>query len=136
MSKSVPQKRLQNEIDYIVVGQGIAGTFLSYCLLKEGKKVLVVDDDPVYSSSKVSAGIINYITGRRFVKTWMADTIIPFAKQTYLDMETLLGKKFYYPLGIYKPIFTEEELLEITGVIERKGLRDRLAFGESATGHF
>ena len=41
-------------VDYIIVGQGICGTFLSWNLLKKGKSVLVIDDEAnPYSSSKV-----------------------------------------------------------------------------------
>lgn len=89
-------------VDYIIVGQGIAGTLLSYSLLKKNKKVLVIDDSYQSSSSIVAAGIFNPITGRRMVKTWMADTLFPFAYQTYHELEQLLNCKFYYRKNILK----------------------------------
>ena len=56
-------------VDYLVIGQGIAGTWLSYFLLKQGKSVLVIDQWDEHSASHVASGIINPITGRNFVKT-------------------------------------------------------------------
>lgn len=69
--------------DYLIIGQGICGTFLSWNLLKAGKKVIVIDEPRPFSSSKVASGVINPITGRRLVKTWMIDELLPFAKNEY-----------------------------------------------------
>lgn len=77
--------------DYIIVGQGIAGTFLSYYLYKAGKKVLVYDKSVPNSASKVATGIINPVTGRRIVKTWMIDTVMPFAVNAYREIGELLS---------------------------------------------
>lgn len=76
--------------DYIIIGQGIAGTMLSWFLLEAGKKVIVIDDAKPNSASRVAAGIINPVSGRRFEPAWMYDTIYPFAKTTYLQLSALL----------------------------------------------
>jgi glycine/D-amino acid oxidase-like deaminating enzyme len=78
------------QVDYLIVGQGICGTMLSWFLHKEGKSFLVVDDNDQNSSSKVAAGIINPVTGRRYVYTWMIDEVMPFAIQTYKEMGSYL----------------------------------------------
>ena len=54
--------------DFAVVGQGISGTLISYFLAKAGKNVLVMDNNYIGSSSKVAAGIVNPITGKKFIK--------------------------------------------------------------------
>lgn len=71
------------QVDYLIVGQGISGTWLSYYLQKEGKSFLVIDNNFKDSPSKVSAGIINPVTGRRHVEVWMAKEILPFAWNAY-----------------------------------------------------
>lgn len=76
-------------VDYLVVGQGLCGTFLSRNLLQEGKSVLVIDEPRPFSSTKVASGVINPVTGRRIVKTWMIDEVLPFANEQY----QLLGKE-------------------------------------------
>jgi glycine/D-amino acid oxidase-like deaminating enzyme len=71
------------EFDYIIIGQGICGTFLSWNLLKAGKKVLVIDEPRRFSSTKVASGIINPVTGRRVVTTWMIEDLLPFSWNTF-----------------------------------------------------
>jgi glycine/D-amino acid oxidase-like deaminating enzyme len=79
------------EVDYLIIGQGICGTLLSYFLCKEGKTVIVIDDANPGSSSRVAGGIINPVTGKRMVKTWMIDELLPFARDTYKELERELN---------------------------------------------
>ena len=95
--------------DYIIVGQGLAGSLLAQALLKAGKEVLVIDAAHQGAASKVAAGIINPITGRRFVKSWMIDQLLPEARRTYGELEALLGQKLLYERPIYRVLFTAEE---------------------------
>lgn len=88
--------------DFIIAGQGLAGSLLAWFLLKQGSTILVVDDGFQASSSRVAAGIIHPITGRRLVKTWQADTLIPFAFNCYREMESTLDSKFLMKLGYLK----------------------------------
>ncbi|MEP6846068.1 MAG: FAD-binding oxidoreductase [Panacibacter sp.] len=74
------------KVDYLIIGQGICGTFLSYYLQKEGKTVLVIDDAGPFSSTKVASGVINPVTGRRVVTTWMIETLLPFAWEAYTEI--------------------------------------------------
>lgn len=79
------------QVDYLIIGQGISGTLLGRALMKEGKKVMVIDDGNAASSSKVAAGVINPVTGKRLVKTWMIEQLQPFAWDTYKAIESELG---------------------------------------------
>lgn len=71
------------QADYLIIGQGICGTFLSWNLLKEGKSVLMIDSANPYTASKVASGVINPVTGRRIVRTWMIEELLPFAMRSY-----------------------------------------------------
>ena len=64
---------------------------LSWFLHKEGKRFLVLDDNKEDAPSKVAAGIINPVTGRRFVYSWMIDTIMPFAADAYKELGKFLN---------------------------------------------
>lgn len=77
--------------DYLIIGQGICGTWLSYYLLKEGKSVFVIDKYDETSASNIASGIINPVTGRRVVTTWMADELLPFVWNEY----NAISKKFH-----------------------------------------
>ena len=71
---------------YLIIGQGISGTFLSYYLQKEKKSFLVIDNNYNNSPSKIAAGIINPVTGRRLVTVWMVDEVLPFAWKAYQEI--------------------------------------------------
>ncbi len=79
------------EVDYLIIGQGISGTFLSYYLKKEKQSFLVIDDNFKNAPSKIAAGIINPVTGRRLVTVWMASEILPFAWKAYGEIGDDLG---------------------------------------------
>jgi len=95
-------KRLSNEknlalrqaqgqqIDYLIIGQGICGTWLSWFLARENKTFIVIDKDEPITPSRVSAGIINPVTGRRMVEVWMAEKILPFAWDAYTELGNFL----------------------------------------------
>lgn len=79
------------QVDYIIIGQGICGTFLSRELQQAGKSFVVIDEARPYTASKAASGIINPVTGRRIVKTWMIDELMPFAWQAYTALGEALG---------------------------------------------
>ncbi len=74
------------QVDYIIIGQGLSGTFLSWNLLKSGFSVLVIDESKPFTATKVASGVINPITGRRMVRTWEIETLMPFAVDAYTEI--------------------------------------------------
>ncbi len=82
------------QVDYLIVGQGICGTLLSWFLHKEGKTFLVIDEEKNDTASKVAAGIINPVTGRRYVYSWMIDEVMPFSHNTYVQFGKHLDSEF------------------------------------------
>lgn len=88
------------QTDVLIVGQGICGTMLSWELHKEGKSFLVIDNNAENASSKVAAGIINPVTGRRYVYTWMIDVIMPFAVDAYTHLGNYLSIDIIRPKSI------------------------------------
>jgi len=80
-------------VDYLIIGQGISGTWLSYYLEKANKSFIVIDNDQSNSASRVAAGIINPVTGRRIVKTWMIDDLLSFLIPAYAELGNELNIK-------------------------------------------
>ena len=64
------------QVDTLIIGQGLCGSFLSWNLLKAGQRVMVVDRANPYTATKVASGVINPVTGRRIVRTWEIETFI------------------------------------------------------------
>jgi glycine/D-amino acid oxidase-like deaminating enzyme len=81
-------------IDYLIIGQGICGSFVSHYLLKAEKQILVIDTPKPNTASRVASGVINPVTGRRIVKTWLIDELLPFAANAYKEMELELNLSF------------------------------------------
>ena len=92
------------------MGQGLAGSLLAYFLMKKGRSVLVIDSDTEGGASKIAAGIINPITGKRFVKSWRIDAFLPLARTTYKAIENLLQM----------PIWQEREMLRTLKSVEEE----------------
>lgn len=93
---------------YIIIGQGLAGSILAYMLMQEGQEVQIFDNSTIPSSSKIAAGIYNPVTGRKLVKTWLADKIFPFLEDFYPQLEKELNAKFFHPNPIYRPFVNED----------------------------
>lgn len=94
--------------DYLILGGGLAGTILGDFLSKEAG-VLVLDQEAGENGSKVAAGIYNPVTGRRMVKSWMVDTLAPFARSYYTENENALGKSFLRPINIKRLFHNQQQ---------------------------
>lgn len=92
---------LFNSFDYFIIGQGLAGTLLAHQLRSANQKVLLIDRKKAGAASPIAAGIINPITGRRFVKSWMIEKLLPIAKETYQNLSNLLKI----------PLFSDQSIL-------------------------
>lgn len=91
-----------------IIGQGIAGTLLAWTLRRRGVAVTMADGDLPGSASAVAAGIINPVTGKRFVKSWRFDEFFPLAKSTYQTLEQELEV----------PIWQEQPIMRLLGTAE------------------
>lgn len=109
------------EVDFLLIGQGIAGTALSFKLLEAGKKVMVIDQPSANQSSRVAAGLYNPITGKKMVKTWIADNLFPEIEPFYSKLEAALDSKFLFPMKIYRPFLNIEEQNEWMGKSSEPG---------------
>lgn len=85
------QAKAHKKVDYLIIGQGLVGTWLSYYVLQAGKTCMVVNDSHTAAASQVASGVINPVTGRRIVQTWMIDTFLPFALKAYTDLGAQLN---------------------------------------------
>jgi glycine/D-amino acid oxidase-like deaminating enzyme len=91
---------MAEKTELMIVGQGICGTFLSLELERAGISHLVIDEQRPFSASRAAAGLINPVTGRRIVTTWMIDELLPFAVEAYGRLRELLGSSFVEPATV------------------------------------
>lgn len=102
------QKSHNTSYDYLIVGQGLAGTILSNMLIEQGKKVLVINAYDPKSSSYIACGIFSPIAGQRIAKIWQADEISPLLPDFYKRMERTLGIRFFNQMPYIKLIIDDE----------------------------
>lgn len=104
----VPQSKKNNTLDFVIIGQGIAGSVLSLSLIKGGYKILVIDSPNLSTSSKIAAGIWNPIVFKRLTKSWLADDLVPELQSFYGFWEKELNTTLIHQRSIIKA-FTEEQ---------------------------
>ncbi len=90
------------ETNYIIIGQGLAGTLMAHELLKANESFLVIDEYRESTSSKVAAGMFNPISGKRMVKSWNADALLADTFNAYTELEILLNCKLLFKQNIYQ----------------------------------
>ncbi len=108
---------------YLIVGQGLAGSLIAYELLSRNLEFTIVDAPQLSRASKVAAGIINPLTGRKFVKTWMYEDLEKVFTDTYEKLEKLLGGKYLHRKEILRAIPTIKD----QNNWDARGLQDEAA---------
>ena len=96
------------DIDFIVVGQGLAGSLLSDQLIQGGYTVRIFDYGGANASS-IAAGLYNPITGKRWVKTWKADDLFPYLGEYYSRLQMEYRVPFYFPRPLYRLFDSRKE---------------------------
>jgi glycine oxidase len=100
---------IERLVDYIIIGQGLAGSSLALRLIESGKSVVVFDEPSKNQCSKVAAGLFNPITGIGIVKTWLAEELFASLHDFYIHSEKLLERRFFFPQLLYRPFYSAEE---------------------------
>jgi len=91
------------EVDYIIIGQGLAGSLLASALLKREQKVLVVDNGWKNSASKVAAGLMTPLTGQRFTLTPEYPELFKFAQKDFT------ARGIFRPMKVYRMFVDAEQ---------------------------
>jgi glycine oxidase len=115
---------IHKKVDYLIVGQGLAGSCLAIQLMERGKTFVVFDQPQLNKATAVAAGLFNPITGRVMSKTWKADLLFPCLFSFYKNAEIILRKKFFFPQNLYRPFLTIEEQNEWMAKSEAPELKD------------
>ncbi|MFT5170800.1 MAG: glycine oxidase [Candidatus Marinamargulisbacteria bacterium] len=100
---------IEKHVEYLIIGQGIAGSALALTLEEQNKRFLIIDDQHRSSSSKVAAGLIDPLTGKRLALAWKVKEILPHAWAFYSRMETKFKSSFLIKKPIFRFIFDEKE---------------------------
>jgi glycine/D-amino acid oxidase-like deaminating enzyme len=100
---------LETLYDYLLVGHGIAGAVLGYELRRRGYRVLIYDEPRPDAASRVAAGLMNPVAGKRFALTWRAHDTLPYAVDFYRALGAELGETYLQEAPILKVFGSPDE---------------------------
>jgi glycine oxidase len=100
-----------NHRDLMIVGFGLAGANLAWKWVETlGRTAWIIDPLPKINASRVAAGILNPVTGKRLAKSWQVDALMPAARSHYRHVASRLGGSFYHDQVIRRIYQSEDEL--------------------------
>ena len=95
-------------IDYIIVGNGLAGISFAEIALQQEKSIYVFDNNS-QPSSRVAGGLYNPVVLKRFSEVWKAKEQIDFAFPLYHAIQTKLNVQFDFEIPILRKLYSIEE---------------------------
>ena len=97
------------KVDFLIGGQGIAGSTLALSLLERGKSVMVVDRQDEGSSTRVAAGLVTPLTGAGMNPAWQQVRCLEFAQKFYHRIEKASGRKFFHHQPVVRLFQNEKQ---------------------------
>ena len=95
-------------VDYIVVGIGLAG--ISFCeQLRAHNKTFIVFDNQSQRSSVVAGGLYNPVVLKRFTPVWKSEEQLLLVTSIYGNLEKRLQVKLDYTIPVYRKFASLEE---------------------------
>ncbi len=105
--------------DAIILGQGLAGTTLGWALHRQGLRICLIDPDREATASRIAAGLVTPITGKRFSLTWQYDRFLAEAVDFYRGIEALTAATFFSPREHERLFVTSRELQDFEARLAR-----------------
>lgn len=96
------------EVDYLIIGSGLAGiSFAETCLLHH--KTIMVLNDNSQNSTTVAGGLYNPVVLKRFTKIWEAEAQLEISIPFYKNLEEKLKEKFLFEIPLLRKLNSIEE---------------------------
>jgi glycine/D-amino acid oxidase-like deaminating enzyme len=114
------------QVDYLIVGCGLAG--ISFCEeLKAHQKTFVVYDDSSQQSSLVAGGLYNPVILKRFTPVWKSKEQIELALLLFKNIEDELNISLHIELPVLRLFNSVEEQNNWFAASDKIGLTDYLS---------
>lgn len=96
------------EVDYIIVGCGLAGiSFSELCIAN--KKTCIVFENHTQNSTRIAGGLYNPVVLKRFSEVWKAKEQLELAYSFYESLEKKLNQKLFHEIPLYRKLNSIEE---------------------------
>ena len=96
------------DLDYLIIGCGLAGISFAEYALADTKKILLIDDNS-QNSSKIAGGLYNPVILKRFSEVWQAKEQLALLDDFYSNLENKLNEKVNFQIPILRKFFSIEE---------------------------
>jgi glycine/D-amino acid oxidase-like deaminating enzyme len=114
------------EVDYIIVGSGLAGICFCEQLIANNKTFVVIDNNS-QQSSIVAGGLYNPVTLKRFTPVWQSKIQLAMALPMFAKIEQRLNVKLDYKIAVRKRFSGLEEQNNWFARSDREGLSDYMS---------
>ncbi len=96
------------QTEFVIVGQGLAGTALAWQLLQRNRSFVILDREHS-GCSRLAAGLITPITGKRLARSWRWDDLFPVAVAFYREIESITQTQFFHQRPALRIFANREE---------------------------
>ena len=94
---------MSKKIDFVVIGQGIAGSCFAWNLYFNNKSFIILNSEKKNCASSAALGVYNPITGRRHTKTWNVEKLFESLETFYKKVEKKIKTNILHKKDIYRP---------------------------------
>lgn len=116
---------MNKNIDYIIVGAGLAGLTLAHIFEENDIDYIVYENDSQNSSS-IAGGLYNPVVLKRFTPIWNAKEQIEYSIPFYKKIEKKLNSNFLHELDLLRKIYSIEEQNNWYLAADKIGLKEYL----------
>lgn len=101
---------IRQKIDFLIIGQGLAGSLLAWQLLQRGHSVRVIAGNQPGGSSQVAGGLVNPLAGLRFGLPDRIEDWLNAAHAIYAELEQALATRLWHPLPMWRLFRSEKQV--------------------------
>jgi glycine oxidase len=112
--------------DYLIVGSGLAGICFAETAIKNGKEILVINNNS-QNSSLIAAGLYNPVILKRFTEVWQSKEQLQLLSEFYSQLEQKLNVKLDYKIPLLRKFYSIEEQNNWFTASDKSGLTDYLS---------
>lgn len=96
------------EVDYLIIGTGLAGIAFTETCLQNNKSVWVINNNS-QNSTTIAGGLYNPVVLKRFTKIWEAEAQLELSIPFYKKLEKKLNEKFLFEVPLLRKLNSIEE---------------------------
>ncbi|KAF0095563.1 MAG: FAD dependent oxidoreductase [Puniceicoccaceae bacterium 5H] len=101
---------VESKADFLVIGQGVAGSLVTWELMRRGQRVRVLDEPRAGAASRSSGGLVNPLAGKKFPPAWRVQEALPYARDIYAALEDQLGCRLWFDQPMLRVLMDEKQV--------------------------